>query len=124
MGVPIFHGCYDRAQTGMHHHMGDKVVQDYGLSRKAASALQGFLKEEWVAAQQDAVNRIYIAQPASFVFLGCLRVLCGEKTTKTEVGGVRKYFTDGAFEPTHATISLIGRFKQRGGNIIFSQWQR
>jgi hypothetical protein len=34
----------------MHHHMGDKMVQDYGLSRKAASALQGLLEEEWAAA--------------------------------------------------------------------------
>jgi hypothetical protein len=45
MGVPIYHGWYDRAQTGMYHCMGDTVVQDYGLSRKAAIALQGLLEE-------------------------------------------------------------------------------
>jgi hypothetical protein len=28
MGVPIYHGWYDRAQGGMHHQMGDKVVQE------------------------------------------------------------------------------------------------
>jgi hypothetical protein len=46
MGVPIYHGWYDRAQTGMHNPMGDKVLQDFVLSRKAASALQGLLEEE------------------------------------------------------------------------------
>jgi hypothetical protein len=45
MGGPIYHGWYDRAQTGMYHLMGGKVVQDYGLSRKAAIALQGLLEE-------------------------------------------------------------------------------
>jgi hypothetical protein len=34
MGMTIYHGWYDRAKTVMHHRMGDKVVQDYGLSRK------------------------------------------------------------------------------------------
>jgi hypothetical protein len=47
MGVPIYHGWYDRAQTGMHHCMGDKVVQDYDISRKAAIALQVLMEEEW-----------------------------------------------------------------------------
>jgi hypothetical protein len=26
LGAPIYHGWYDRAQVGMHHRMGDKVV--------------------------------------------------------------------------------------------------
>jgi hypothetical protein len=86
MGVPIYYGWYDRAQTGMHHRMGDKVVQDYGLSRKAASALQRFLEEEYAAAQQDAVKRLDIAQLARVLFLGYARVLRGEKITKIWAG--------------------------------------
>jgi hypothetical protein len=39
MGMPIYHGWYDRAKTSMHHLMGDKVVQDYGLSRKVVIAM-------------------------------------------------------------------------------------
>jgi hypothetical protein len=80
----------------MHHHMGNKVVQDYSLSRKAAIALQGLLEEEWAAAQQDAVKRLEIAQLACFVFLGYARALCGEDIANIELGGVRKYFADGA----------------------------
>jgi hypothetical protein len=50
MGVPICNGWYDRSQTVMHHRMGDKIVQDYGLSRNAAMALQGLLEAEWVVS--------------------------------------------------------------------------
>jgi hypothetical protein len=47
-----------------------------------------------------------------FFFLGYAKALRGEEITKIELGGVRKYFTDGALEPKHVTLSLIGRFKQ------------
>jgi hypothetical protein len=58
MGVPIYHGRYDRAKTGMHHRMGDKLVQDYGLSRKAVIALQDMMEEEWGAARLEAGKRL------------------------------------------------------------------
>jgi hypothetical protein len=115
MGLPIYHGWYDRANTGMHHRLGDKVVQHYGLSRKAVIALQEMLEEEWLAARLEAGKRLEIAQLACFVFLGYARALRGEEITKIELSGVRKYFSDGAVEPRHANLSLIGRFKQMEG---------
>jgi hypothetical protein len=39
----------------------------------------------------------------------------GEDITRIELGGVRKYFADGAVEPKHVTLSLIGSFKQLEG---------
>jgi hypothetical protein len=121
MGVPIYQGFYDRTQTGMHYDMGDKVVQYYGLSRKADIALQGFLEEEWAASQQDAVRRLDTVQLESFVFLGYAMALHGEEITKIELGGVRKYFANGALEPKHVTLSLSGRSKQlEGGATKFS----
>jgi hypothetical protein len=57
-GVPIYHGWYDRAKTGMHHRMGDKVVQDYCLSRNAVISLHEMLEEEWLAAQLEAGKRL------------------------------------------------------------------
>jgi hypothetical protein len=99
----------------MHHRLGDKVVQHYGLSRKAVIALQEMLEEEWLAARLEAGKRLEIAQLACFVFLGYARALRGEEITKIELSGVRKYFADGAMEPRHVTISLIGRFKQMEG---------
>jgi hypothetical protein len=120
MGVPIYHGWYDRAQVGMHHRMGDKVVQDYGLSKQAAVALQVGLEREWEAARDNAGNRLEIAQLACFTLLGYARALRGEEIIKIELSGVRKYFGDGATEPRHVTLSLIGRFKQvEGGQQHF-----
>jgi hypothetical protein len=116
MGVPIYHGWYDRSQTGMHHHMGDNIVQDYGLSRKAAMALQGLLEAEWAASRESEPKRLEVAQLACFVFLGYARALRGEEITKIELGGVRKYFADGGVEPKHVTLSLSGRFKQLEGD--------
>jgi hypothetical protein len=115
MGVPIYHGWYDRAQVGMHHRMGDKVVQDYGLSKQAVVALQVGLEREWEAARDNAGNRLEIAQLACFTLLGYARALRGEEIIKIELSGVRKYFGDGAAEPRHVTLSLIGRFKQVEG---------
>jgi hypothetical protein len=75
MGVPTYHGWCDRAKTGMHLRMGDKVVQDYGLSRQAVIALQEMMEEEWGAARLEAGKRLEIAQLACFVFLGYERAL-------------------------------------------------
>jgi hypothetical protein len=58
MGVPIYHCWYERENTGMHHRMGGKVVQDYGLSRKVVIALQEMLEEEWLAARLEAGKRL------------------------------------------------------------------
>jgi hypothetical protein len=48
----------------MHHRMGDKAVQAYGLSKKVVVALQVGLEKEWEAARDNAVNRLKIAQLA------------------------------------------------------------
>jgi hypothetical protein len=112
MGVPIYHGWCDRAKTGMHHQMGDKVVQYYGLSRKSVIALQEMMEEEWLVARWEAGKRLEISQLECFVFLGYARAFRGEEITKIELSGLRKYFSDGALEPRHVTLSLIGRFKQ------------
>jgi hypothetical protein len=99
----------------MHHWMGEKVVQDYGFSRKEVIALQEMLEEECSTERLEAGIRLEIAQLACFVFLGYARVLRGEEITKIELSGVRTYFADGAVDPRHVTLSVIGRFKQMEG---------
>jgi hypothetical protein len=47
LGAPVYYCWDDRAQVGMHHRMGDKVVQNYGLSKQAVVALQMVLEREW-----------------------------------------------------------------------------
>jgi hypothetical protein len=53
--------------------MGDKVLQDYGLSKQAVVALR--LEKEWEAARDNAETRLEIAQLACFVLLGYARDL-------------------------------------------------
>jgi hypothetical protein len=87
MGVPIYHDWYDRAHVGMHHRIGDKVVQDYGLSKKGVVALEVVLEREWEAEPTNAENRLEIAQLAHFVLEGYARTLIGEDTTHIELSG-------------------------------------
>jgi hypothetical protein len=55
--------------------MGDKVLQDYALSKKAVVALEVGLENEWEAAQVNAEKWLEIAQLACFVLWGCAREL-------------------------------------------------
>jgi hypothetical protein len=107
MGVPIYHEWYDRAQMGMHHRTGGKVVQYYSLSRKVATALQLMLEEEWAVARSGALKRLEIAQLTCFVFLGYERALRGMEITNIELAGVRKYFADGVMGWWNPSMSLF-----------------
>jgi hypothetical protein len=82
IGAPVYHGWYDRAQVGMHYHMGDKAVQNYGLSKQAVMPLQVVLEREWQAAGDSRVKKAGVAQLACFVFFGYARGLRGEEIPK------------------------------------------
>jgi hypothetical protein len=41
---------FGRFQSGMHNRMGDKVVQDFGLSRGILQKLQEVMEREWIQA--------------------------------------------------------------------------
>jgi hypothetical protein len=75
LGAPVYHGWKDRAQAGMHHRIGDKVVQNCGLSKRAVIALQVVLEGEWQVAGESQEKRIGVAQLACFVFFGYARAL-------------------------------------------------
>jgi hypothetical protein len=69
----------------MNHRMGEKLVQDYGLYREAAVALQNILEREWTLATIDQEKRMEVAQLACFIFLGYGRALRGEEISKSEL---------------------------------------
>jgi hypothetical protein len=96
LGAPVYHGWYDRAQVGMHHRMGDKVVQNYGLSKQAVMALQVVLEWEWQAAGDSRVNKMGVVQLTCFIFFRYARALRGKEIPNIELTGVIKYFPDGA----------------------------
>jgi hypothetical protein len=104
LGGPIYHGWYDRAQVGMHHTMGDKVVQ------------QNLLEREWELAPTDQEKRMEVAQLACFIFLGYGRALRREEISKIELHGILKHFEEGgAAQQKRVTLYLVGRFKQVEG---------
>jgi hypothetical protein len=84
MGVPIYHGWYDRAQVGMHHQMGDKAVQDYGLSKQAVVVFEVGLENEWETTRDNSGNRLEIAQLACFALLGYARRNHHNRITRSE----------------------------------------
>jgi hypothetical protein len=114
--APIYHVWYDRAQVEMHHRMGDKVVQDYGLYREAAVPLQNILEREWELAVTDQEKKMEVVQLACFIFLGYGRALRGEEISKIELTGILKHFEEGGTaQQKHMTLSLVGRFRQAEG---------
>jgi hypothetical protein len=96
----------------MHHQMGDKAVQKYGLSEQDMVVLRLVLEREWQAAGDSGAKKVGVSQLACFVFFGYTRALRGEESRKIELTGVIKYFADGATTPPHAISPLIGRFTQ------------
>jgi hypothetical protein len=116
LGAPVHHGWYDRAQVEMHHRMVDKVVQDYGLFREAALALQNLLEREWELAATDQEKRMEVPQLPCFVFLGYGQAFRGEEISKIELTVILKNFEEGGTaQQKHVTLSLVGIFKQVEG---------
>jgi hypothetical protein len=50
MDAPIYYEFFGRFQAGMHNRMGDKVVQDFGLSRGIMQKFQEVMEGEWIQA--------------------------------------------------------------------------
>jgi hypothetical protein len=78
--------------------------------------LQFLLERDWELAGVDFENKMEVAQLACFVFLGYARALRGEEISKIELTGILKHSEEGGTtHQHHATLSLVGRFKQVEG---------
>jgi hypothetical protein len=139
MDAHIYLELFGRFQAGMHNHMGDKVVQDFGLSRGVIQKFQEVMEGEWIGAENSEVKKMDIAQLAVFVMVGYARALCGKETPKLEIMGLLKHFSEGGKQdPKHVMLSSVGKFKQEdrerqhffhvaavtGYGIKISEWMR
>jgi hypothetical protein len=107
---------FGRFQAGMHNRMGEKVVQDFGLSRGIMQKFQEVMEGEWIQAGVFRERKMEIAQLAVFVMVGYARALRGEEIPKLEITGLLKHFAEGdKTTPKHVMLSLVGRFKQEDG---------
>jgi hypothetical protein len=50
MDAPIYSDFFGRSQAGMHNRMGDKLVQDFGLSRGIMQKFQDVMEGGWIQA--------------------------------------------------------------------------
>jgi hypothetical protein len=116
MEAPIYSEFFGRFQADMHNRMGDKVVQDFGLSRGVMQKFQEVMEGEWIGAENSEVKKMGMAQLVVFVMVGYARALGVEEIPNLEITGLLKHFTEGGnTEPYHVMLSLVGRFKQDDG---------
>jgi hypothetical protein len=70
MEAPIYSEFFGRFQAGMHNRMGDKVVQDFGLSRGVMQKFQEVMEGEWIGAKNSEVKKMEIAHFVVCVMVG------------------------------------------------------
>jgi hypothetical protein len=75
--------------------MGDKMVQDFGLSRGIMQKFQEVMEGEWTQAGVFRERKMEIAQLDVFVMVGYARALRGEEIRKLEITGLLKHFSEG-----------------------------
>ncbi|CAJ1962796.1 unnamed protein product [Cylindrotheca closterium] len=114
---PTYGYWFARFILGCHKRMGDKVVQDYALSRKIFLELLRHLEDDWNGAHENPIERDGIAEFAGVLLIGFLLGLRGEEIVKTDISGLLKYIDVGALDPDHphVIIPLIGRLKGETG---------
>jgi hypothetical protein len=113
----IYSEFFGRFQAGMHNKMGDKVVQDFGLSWGIMQKFQEVMEWEWTNAGSLMENKMEIAQLAVFVMVRYARALRDEEIPKIEIIGLLEHFTESdKTVPKHVMLLfLVGRFKQEDG---------
>jgi hypothetical protein len=116
MNSPIYSQSFGRFKAGMHNRMGDKMVQDFGLSRGIMQKFQEVMECEWIQAGVFREREMEIAQLAVFVMVGYARASRGGEIPKLEITGLLKYVAEGDTPtPKHVMLSLVGRFNQEDG---------
>jgi hypothetical protein len=118
MDAPIYSDFFGRFQAGMHNRMGDKVVQDFGLSRGIMQKFKEVMEGEWIQGGVFRERKMEISQLAVFVMVGYARALRGEEILKLEITWLLKHFAAGdETSSKNVMLSLVGRFKQEDGEM-------
>jgi hypothetical protein len=82
MDAPFYSEFFRRFQAGMHNRMGDKVVQDFVLSRGIMQKFQEVMEWEWIHTGVFRETEMELAQLTMFVMVGYARALRGEQIPK------------------------------------------
>jgi hypothetical protein len=119
MDAPIYSELFGLFKAGMHNKMGDKVVQDFGLSREI---MQEVMEGELINTVSLMESKLEIAQQAVCLVVGYARALRGEEIPKLEISGLLKHFSEGdKTVPKHVQSVIWGEVSVStcgGGNRV------
>jgi len=102
--------------------MGDVWLPDQALTLDVLLVSLELLEEDWVKAT-DAASKLEISLTGAMMALGYLAGLRGEEIPLTELGGLRKHWSEGVEcrRKTHVPLVLAGRFKRQVGPKVYIQ---
>jgi hypothetical protein len=103
--------------------MGDIWIPDRAMMIDEVLAVLEVLEDDWNAHQNNLDVLYTTAMTAASLVSGIGAGLRGEELPQIDLGGLRKYWSEGATHPRkpHVPLVLKGRFKQTVGEKLYFQ---
>ena len=114
---------FRRFMQGIHRRMGDTWIPDRALTIDEVLHMQALLEEDWAHQTDDWLGRLQTSLLACAIIGTFGNGLRGEEVIRTELGEIRKYWTESLDHPTtpHIPWVMSGRFKQLVGERMYFQ---
>ena len=115
---------FNRFMRGCHKRMGDVWLPDRPVTIQELLACLALLESDWVGTKEHEVQkRLYICLTGTLLTVGFLGAFRGEEIVRLDLGGLRKYWHEGVYNPStpHVPVILSGRFKKETGIKFFCQ---
>ena len=104
---------FERFTRGMHERMGDKVIQDLGITIEQMHALMERYEQRWVEAGNDRVIQKVTLFPALLAVVAFCCALRGEELPLMRLFETQAHLKEAMAHPTmpHVIVVLMGRMK-------------
>ena len=104
---------FERFTRGMHERMGDKVIQDLGITIEQMHALMNRYEDRWVTAGENRVVQKGILFPALLSVVAFCCALRGEELPLMRLFETQAHLKEAMEHPTmpHVIVVLMGRMK-------------
>lgn len=104
---------FERFTRGMHERMGDKVIQDLGITIEQMHALMHRYETRWMEAGLDRVRQKGTLFPALLSIVAFCCALRGEELPLMRLFETQAHMKEAAEHPTmpHVIVVLMGRMK-------------
>ena len=104
---------FERFTRGMHERMGDKVIQDLGITIEQMHALMNRYEDRWMAAGENRVVQKGTLFPALLSVVAFCCALRGEELPLMRLFETQAHLKEAMEHPTmpHVIVVLMGRMK-------------